>query len=402
MAGCLQISVQIRTYHEVCLAVNESKRFALEAQAMLSLDRQMMQKHYAMMYGPQVQTWQEAVAGFPSGNALGLTTDGAPLSANQHIDGAADEERNRDGSGGYLTPPPAYGPPLSAMSKLMSTGFEPRSGQNTPTSSILSAIGYSSDGTDSTVSATPTPTRATFVVEETKTRATMTTATHPTCPMHALAQVHRAQDAVDAAADEAALRGTLTDALDAKNDVEMVRCLQVARGEISEAAETLRRTLGAVAEVGVDGNERAVTDDGEHRVDEGNTELDRKFMQSGIEAMTRLTSGEGAQVGLGEGAVAVGAPELPSWTITRYVTLISNWTLADTTCPWWTDTRSFERARLVWGSFRTYTSVIGGNTRSPSRCWPTVCRGKRLYATLRCGTRSIIRTCYRFMVQVVR
>lgn len=66
-------------------------------------------------------------------------------------------------------------------------------------------------------------------------------ATDPASPINirALKEMHRAQDSVDVAADEAALRGTLAGALDARNDVEMVRCLQVSRGEIPEAAETL-------------------------------------------------------------------------------------------------------------------------------------------------------------------
>ena len=70
-------------------------------------------------------------------------------------------------------------------------------------------------------------------------------ATDPASPINirALKEMHRAQDSVDVAA-EAALRGTLAGALDARNDVEMVRCLQVFRGEIPEAAETLRRMLG--------------------------------------------------------------------------------------------------------------------------------------------------------------
>lgn len=313
----------------------------------------MIQRHYAMMYEQQVQPWgKDMVAGFSGENALGLAMDGTSVNMNGRPHGTVGQESDGD-DGGCLTPPPAYGPPiqsplptivgpLSIMGKLMSTGFGSGFGQNTPTLSILST-GCPSDATDPIVSAppTPTPTRATFVVAETKTRTTRTTttktervATDPATPMHALVEVHRAQDSVDAAADEVTLRGTLASVLDAHNDVAMVRCLQVARGEIPEAAETLRRMLNT--EMGEYGNEPIALERGQHGVDMGNTELDRKFMQSGIEAMARLTSavmeqpwGEAEQVGLGEGTGVVGAPELPSWTITRYVTVIPALALVD-------------------------------------------------------------------------
>jgi hypothetical protein len=424
------MSVQIRTYHEVCSAANESRRFVQEAQALLSLDHQIMQRQYGTLHGQQVQTCRrEVVTRLPAENALGLTADGEPVSANGRLDGAVGEGGNDDAGGGYLTPPPAYRPSvlsppmmavsLSTMGKL--TGSGSGSGRTSPTSSML-LMGCLSDATGSAVSAppTPTPTQSTFAVEETKIRTTRTTttktetmATVPASPrmIRALREMHRAQDSVDAAADDAALRGTLAGALDAHNDVDMVRCLQVSRGEIPEAAETLRRMLG-VGGVGVDenANERLALERGEHGADMGNTELDRKFMQTGIEAMMRLTSvvakqprNEVEQRRLGEGAGTVGAPELPSWTITRYVIVIPTCTLTDSrTHAWWTDTRLFERARLAWGSFRTCTSVTGEKSPSSSRCWHTVFRERHLCAMLSCGMRSIIRTYCRCMVRVVR
>ena len=63
---------------------------------------------------------------------------------------------------------------------------------------------------------------------------------------------------------------------------------------------------------------------------------------------------EAEQVGLGggAGAVAVGVPELPSWTMTRYVITITACALAGThTYAWRTDMRSFECARLGMGFF---------------------------------------------------
>lgn len=50
--------------------------------------------------------------------------------------------------------------------------------------------------------------------------------------------------------------------------------------------------------------------------DVGSMELHRKFMQSGIDAMTRLANVAKEQRGESEGE-AVSAAELPSWTITR-------------------------------------------------------------------------------------
>lgn len=57
--------------------------------------------------------------------------------------------------------------------------------------------------------------------------------------------------------------------------------------------------------------------------DVGSMELHRKFMQSGIDAMTRLASVVAKeQRGESEGE-AVSAADLPSWTITRWVTVRS-------------------------------------------------------------------------------
>ncbi|KAI9457372.1 hypothetical protein HD554DRAFT_2225096 [Boletus coccyginus] len=334
------VSVQIRTYHEVCSATNESKRFAQEAHALLSLDHQIIQRQYAMLYGQQVQTCQEVMAELSGENALGITTDGT---ANGHLNGPVGEDGNDSDRGGHLTPPPAYGQPEQpapsmvdpspTMRTPMPTGFGSGSGRDAQTSFMLSTA-CPPDVADPTVSVppTPTPTQAMFALEETKIKTSRTTttktgaiATQPASPMliHALKEVHRAQDSVDAAADEASLRGTLAGALDARSDVEMIRCLQVARAEIPEAAETLRRML-AVQGVG-DGDKRMASERREHWMNMPNSELDRKFMQNGIEAMIRLTSvaakqpqSEGEQGGLGEGIGTVSGPELPSWTITRY------------------------------------------------------------------------------------
>ncbi|KAF9218645.1 hypothetical protein BS17DRAFT_720020, partial [Gyrodon lividus] len=146
-------------------------------------------------------------------------------------------------------------------------------------------------------------------------------------PLHALTDLHKTQNASDAAADVAALRGTLMEALNGGNDAELLRRLQVGRGEIPEVVKTLRRVLESLEEE--EGREGFGTPSGKARLsgedgfrysygtggDIGGyvhgmgriDMLDREFMESGIDAMTRLSS---------EGV----APwNLPSWTITsRY------------------------------------------------------------------------------------
>jgi hypothetical protein len=58
--------------------------------------------------------------------------------------------------------------------------------------------------------------------------------------------------------------------------------------------------------------------------------------------------GEVEQGGPGDGAGAIGVPELPSWTMVRYVIAVTAYVLAGThTYVWRTDTRLFERVRLV-------------------------------------------------------
>jgi hypothetical protein len=54
--------------------------------------------------------------------------------------------------------------------------------------------------------------------------------------------------------------------------------------------------------------------------------------------------GEVEQGGPGDGAGAIGVPELPSWTMVRYVIAVTAYVLAGThTYVWRTDTRLFER-----------------------------------------------------------
>ncbi|EGO28920.1 hypothetical protein SERLADRAFT_413601 [Serpula lacrymans var. lacrymans S7.9] len=156
-------------------------------------------------------------------------------------------------------------------------------------------------------------------------------------PLAHLEHLRTTQNLYDAARDTADLRALLREALSAESDAGMIERLQVGRSEMPEAIRTLRRvleagegegegTIGAIAvaegaeprsvdvAVGVDASvERSAS----MRRPRGDT-LDREFMESGIDAMTRLST-----VGVYSGTGGVGRVDevgwdLPSWTITRY------------------------------------------------------------------------------------
>ncbi|KAJ7079089.1 hypothetical protein B0H15DRAFT_520827 [Mycena belliarum] len=151
-----------------------------------------------------------------------------------------------------------------------------------------------------------------------------------------LRSLHTMQNTLDLAHDTADLRALMRDALSQSSDADMVRVLQVGREEMPEALKTLQRAL---ERVGVVNNppspsappveappfhasasstlapqsiERSITTSssgssgssgmGTNAVS-GRDVLDREFMECGIDALRRMSSGE-----LG----------LPGWTITRY------------------------------------------------------------------------------------
>jgi abelson tyrosine-protein kinase 1 len=131
-----------------------------------------------------------------------------------------------------------------------------------------------------------------------------------------------AQNAQDRAHDSADLRQLMRTALAQNDDLAMIEVLQIARGDGPEAIKTLQRTLERVVEdgrtevadksdVGTLASPRRF--DEERLVDLGNLgaesrpsadTLDREFIETGIDALRRLSTG----TDLG----------LPSWTITRY------------------------------------------------------------------------------------
>jgi abelson tyrosine-protein kinase 1 len=112
-------------------------------------------------------------------------------------------------------------------------------------------------------------------------------------------------------------------ALAANDDATMIEVLQIARSELPEAIKTLQRALERVVEDSVPEAEGSHTElvpsphqdrpktgpstdsgsDGVERQRSADT-LDREFIETGIDALRRLSSG--AELGL------------PNWTITRY------------------------------------------------------------------------------------
>ncbi|KAH9985258.1 hypothetical protein BJV77DRAFT_1084863 [Russula vinacea] len=138
--------------------------------------------------------------------------------------------------------------------------------------------------------------------------------------LHAL---KAAQNVQDRAHDFADLRQLMRTALAANDDAAMIEVLQIARSEMPEAIKTMQRALEHVVEDGrIEADESSFTlasaSSQEHSFEEvrvqqpsansgsggsGDT-LDREFIETGIDALRRLSGG----TDLG----------LPSWTITRY------------------------------------------------------------------------------------
>ncbi|KAF8890966.1 hypothetical protein BD779DRAFT_1515523 [Infundibulicybe gibba] len=170
-----------------------------------------------------------------------------------------------------------------------------------------------------------------------------------------LRNIHSLQNSLDAARDMADLRGLMRTALQTSSDVDMLNVLQVGREEMPEAIKTLQRALERVVEkdgaVSIPASPAVPAEDGEGKVarrvsvkqvaaqalgeppgpgdlqrsqttvsittesagsggESGGSDLrakdtlDREFIESGIDAMRRMSKGVESS--------------LPSWTITRY------------------------------------------------------------------------------------
>jgi hypothetical protein len=133
---------------------------------------------------------------------------------------------------------------------------------------------------------------------------------------------------MDAKMDLEDLRCSMRAAMQTGSDVAVVEMMQVPRDEMPEAMKTLQRALERVVVMEEcvgdgDGGEMermgdlGVCDlgDGDGNGGEGEgcerDTLDREFIETGIEALRRLSEG-------------LEAMPLPSWTITRFVHFFSN------------------------------------------------------------------------------
>ena len=145
--------------------------------------------------------------------------------------------------------------------------------------------------------------------------------TDPETVQRTLRALRSAQNAQDRAHDAEDWRQVMRAALAANDDATMIEVLQIARSELPEALKTLQRALERVVEDTVleaEGSHTELmsspqqdrpkagpsTDSGIDGVEIRHSAdtLDREFIETGIDALRRLSSG--AELGL------------PSWTIT--------------------------------------------------------------------------------------
>ena len=129
-----------------------------------------------------------------------------------------------------------------------------------------------------------------------------------------------AQNSQDRDRDSADLRRLMRAALDTNDDLAMFEVFQIARSEMPEAIKTLERAFERVVEGGHTEESTAALPSPQQEAGKGNgtsgelgnksssqydaDALDRKFIESGINALRRLSKCTGLN--------------LPNWTITRY------------------------------------------------------------------------------------
>lgn len=142
---------------------------------------------------------------------------------------------------------------------------------------------------------------------QSRTNSTIPSSDLPISPLAELQDIHTAENASDREQDRALFHTTLQRVISTRKDDEVLQILGVRPGEVPEALKALRRAEEALRRT-MEVNERQ----GGDAIEEG---LKRVFLETGIEAMTRLSSVAVQNAGDQD----VDVPwDLPPWTITRY------------------------------------------------------------------------------------
>lgn len=131
-------------------------------------------------------------------------------------------------------------------------------------------------------------------------------------PLNELQRLLSAENSSDIEHDRQLFHAILQSGISARSDAEMLRVLEVSPGEAPEALKALRRA-------------EALRRQTEANSCQGGAEIgssvEREFMESGIDALTRLSSVAVQNAGDRDGDVPW---DLPPWTITRCVWFFSS------------------------------------------------------------------------------
>ncbi|KAG1847152.1 hypothetical protein DFJ58DRAFT_663473 [Suillus subalutaceus] len=216
----------------------------------------------------------------------------------------------------------------------------------------------------------------------------------PISPLAELQILHTVENASDREQDHALFHNTLQRAISARRDYEVLQVLEVRPEEVPEALKALRRAEEA-QRMAREANQRQ----GGEVIEEG---LERVFMETGIEAMTRLSS---VAVQKAEDQDVDVPWDLPPWTITRYeadrLTMIGSGSFSEVYLGNWsgrrvaikvlspyTPARLFRKAVETWSKLKheNVLRVWGASSAQGERPWFIVseyCSGGSLVGWLR-------------------
>jgi hypothetical protein len=164
-------------------------------------------------------------------------------------------------------------------------------------------------------------------------------------PLVELEDLHTVENVSDREHDRALFHNTLQRVISAQKDDEVLQALEVRPEEVPEALKALRRAEEALR-MTREANERQ----GGEVIEEG---LERAFMETGIEAMTRLSS---VAVRKAEDQDVDVPWDLPPWTITRYVWFQFHLGKANDIFP-----NSYEADRLTMIGSGSFSTVYRGS-----------------------------------------